>query len=232
MTNADRFIDKYKQLEEAVRFTYGLREEDSVTHYLLNKDKFSNYRDEFQYCKEVRNLLSHKKKIGGSFAVEPSEEMIEFLDKLIAKVKNRPRCCDIHIKSCKVYHQPLDARVHDTLVTMYRNSYRCVPILDTNGAVAGIFDIDCVLSYIAEKGIEAIDSELCFSDITEYISLERKKPEKIMFVRDDSFADELEERMENALKKGVRTELAIVTANGKRNERLLGIITPWEIIKL
>lgn len=232
MTNADRFIDKYKQLEEAVRFTYGLREEDSVTHYLLNKDKFRSYRDEFQYCKEVRNLLSHKKKIGGSFAVEPSEEMIEFLDNLIAKVKNRPRCYDIHIRLGEVYHQTLDARVRDTLVTMHKSSYRCVPILDPRGVVAGIFDLDSFLSYIATRGADSLNPELRFSDIADFISLDKKKEDKIIFVRDDSFADELEERIENALKKGVRTELAVVTANGSPKEKMLGIITPWEIIKM
>jgi len=232
MTNADRFIDKYKQLEEAVRLAYDLRNEDSITSCIMNKEQFKNYREEFQYCKEVRNLLSHKKKVNNCFAVEPSDAMIEFLDSLIERIKNRPKCYQIQIKLKDVYWQPLNGKVRDTLGYMYQKSYRCTPILNDKGVVVGIFDTDSFLSYIAVKGIDSLSEDLRFSDIYDHICLESKKANKFIFVKSDSYADELEERIEEVLKSGVRTELAIVTSTGSKNEKMLGIITPWEIIKI
>lgn len=64
MTNAEIFIEKYKQLEEVVRSTYNLRNSDSISFYLSNQNIYQRYRDEIRYCQEVRNLLSHKKRLG------------------------------------------------------------------------------------------------------------------------------------------------------------------------
>ena len=80
MTNADIFIDKYKQLEEVVRSTYHLKDNDSISFYLSGQVKYQRFKDDIKYCQDVRNLLSHKKKLNNSFAVEPNKQMIEFID--------------------------------------------------------------------------------------------------------------------------------------------------------
>ena len=66
MNNADIFLDKYKQLEEVVKSTYKLNgkdNQDSVARYLENQNRFKAFKDEIEYCREVRNLLAHKKKL-------------------------------------------------------------------------------------------------------------------------------------------------------------------------
>ena len=98
MTNSEIFLEKYKQLEETVHSTYNLRNEDSISYYLTGQSKYKRYADDIRYCQDVRNLLSHKKKISDSFAVEPNEKMIQFVDSLINSIKNRPKCSDIQIK--------------------------------------------------------------------------------------------------------------------------------------
>ena len=68
MTNSEIFLEKYKQLEETVRSTYNLRNEDSISYYLSRQSKYKRYADDIRYCQDVRNFLSHKKKINNSFA--------------------------------------------------------------------------------------------------------------------------------------------------------------------
>lgn len=102
MTNAEIFMEKYKQLEEVVRSTYNLKNGDSISYYLSNQNTYQRYRDELKYCQEVRNLLSHKKKIENEFAVEPSQQMIGFIDNLINKIKKRTKCYEIQISESNV----------------------------------------------------------------------------------------------------------------------------------
>ena len=63
MTNADKFLDMYKQLEEVVRVTYGLRDSDSISYFLTKQNKYKDNKEAIKYCQDVRNILSHKKKI-------------------------------------------------------------------------------------------------------------------------------------------------------------------------
>ncbi|MBR5514958.1 MAG: CBS domain-containing protein [Clostridia bacterium] len=232
MTNAELFLEKYKQLEEAVRTAYNLRNEDSVSFYLTNHNKYRDYVDEIKYCKEVRNLLSHKKKISNSFAVEPNDNMISFIDELIEKVKNRRKCCEIQVKLSDVYWQRCDSLVKDCVEVMHKTGYGHVPILDNKGSVAGVFGINSLFSYIADNGASALNENLKFSDILEYLALDTRKSRKIIFVKADLYADELEKQIEKAFKKGERIVLALVTQNGDPKGKLQGIITPWEIINL
>lgn len=85
MDNAEIFIEKYKQLEKVVRSTYNLKASDSVAYYLKSQNRFKEFKEEIDYCREVRNLLSHREKIDNDFTVKPSVGMIEFIDTLIEK---------------------------------------------------------------------------------------------------------------------------------------------------
>ena len=80
MSNADIYISKYKELEATVRSVYQLSENDSISHCLKNKSEFRRFRDDISYCQEIRNILQHKTTFSGTYAVEPSDSMISFID--------------------------------------------------------------------------------------------------------------------------------------------------------
>ena len=229
MTNADIFIDKYKQLEEVVRSTYHLKDNDSISFYLSGQVKYQRFKDDIKYCQDVRNLLSHKKKLNNSFAVEPNKQMIEFIDNLISRIKKRAKCLDIQVKINDVFWETIDGNVKETMKKMRENLYTHVPILE-NGIVIGVFDENSIFNYLAKEEIIEVDSELSFKDIEEYISLEGRDMEEFLFFKNDGYVEELENIIESYFRKGKRAGITFLTQNGKPNERLQGIITPWDII--
>lgn len=229
MSNADIFIDKYKQLEEAVRITYNLDYHDSISYYLSNHEKYKKYKDEIIYCKEVRNLLSHKKKISGNFSVEPTKEMIEFLDSLINKIKNRKKCLEIQTPLKNLFYQSLNGKVKDTIKIMNERHFSNVPILE-KGFLIGILNQNAILDYIASEENSFIDDKLTFNDIKEYISLDNKENNDYLFYSVHKYAEQLEEEFENLKRNGKKIKIVFLTENGKREEKLKGIITPWDII--
>ena len=103
MSNADIYINKYKELEATVRSVYRLAASDSITYCLKNRAEFRKYRDDIVYCQEVRNILQHKTTFSGSYAVEPSDSMIEFIDSLIVRIRKRPKCLDYAVMMKDVY---------------------------------------------------------------------------------------------------------------------------------
>ncbi len=232
MSNADIFLDKYKQLEEVVRSTYHLRDADSISYYLSGQVKYQKFKDEIKYCQDVRNLLSHKKKLNNSFAVEPNQHMLHFIDALINKISNRSKCSDIQIKFKDVCWRTINDSVQKAMYVMRQNLYTHVPILNEQNKVIGVFDENSIFTYLADEEIVCVDSSLKFSDIEKYISLDNREMESFVFVKSDSYVEELEDEIQKAFNKGRRIGIAFVTANGKKDESLQGIITPWDIISL
>lgn len=231
MTNADKFLDMYKQLEEVVRVTYGLSDSDSISYFLTKQNKYKDNKEAIKYCQDVRNILSHKKKIDKNYPVEPSDSMIEYIEKLIARIKNRSKCSDIQVTLKNIYWQDITGSVKDTMKIMQEKTYTHIPILEDN-IVIGVFDENSIFNYLASEEIVEIDDKLTFSDIKDYIALDDREMEQFIFVKSTEYVEEVERKIENAFKRGIRIGIAFVTSNGKQSGRLQGIITPWDIIAL
>ena len=118
MNNAEIYIQKFKELESAVKETFGLNDWDSVTNYLSKKDEYSPFREEIKYCQEVRNLLQHKQKIEGEYPVQPSDEMIAFLTKLIDSVRDRKTCGEIMVPVSRIFYRKLGDKIIESLQKM------------------------------------------------------------------------------------------------------------------
>ena len=232
MDNTDIFLDKYKQLEEVVKSTYKLNNKDnhdSVVNYLERQNRFKAFKDEIEYCREVRNLLTHKKKINNDFAVVPSARMIEFIDTLIEKVRSRTKCISIAIDMPRVFWQDINGNVKYTMKMMQQKLYTHVPILK-NGVVVGVFDENSIFNYLADGEIVCIEDDLTFEDIESFLSLANREMEEFIFIGRNCYVDELEEKIEQAFHRGKRIGLAFITESGKPTQKIQGIITPWDII--
>ena len=95
MTKTETFIELYKQLEELAVSRYGYPPDGRAVYQLERRTEFRSLKEELNYCREVRNLLQHRPRIGESFPVEPSGAMLELLRTVIAKVEDPPRAGDI-----------------------------------------------------------------------------------------------------------------------------------------
>lgn len=231
MDNSKLYIEKFKQLEAVVRKTYRLPEQDSISYFLKNKDKFSRYYDDISFCQEVRNFMQHKKKVNDRFAIEPNDAMLAFIEQLINKVENRPQCKDICIKSQNIEWRSLSDSVKATIKVMREKVYTHIPIIE-NGVLIGVFDENSLFNYVAENEIVDVDEKLCFSDIRKYLSIRGREMEEFLFVKSTMYVDDLEKEIQKYFSKNKRVGIAFLTANGREDEPIQGIITPWDIISM
>ena len=229
MSNAEIYIETYKTLEETVREIYHLKETDSISWYLRNRKEFAQDAEEIKYCQEVRNLLQHRRKIQGDYPVQPSSEMIRFLEELMDRVKKRPRCLDICISFSGLYWKQEKDPVRKALQDMRNRGFTQVPILE-NRRVVGVFDRASLFDYLADQKGEGLREDLTFGDIREYLDLNRRRTEIFTFHPKTLFVDELRDEFEQQYRKGRRISAAFLTENGKSQEPLIGMITPWDIL--
>lgn len=229
INNAEIFIEKYKELENVVRTTFNLNNEDSISFFLTKQYKYQNDKEEIRYCQEIRNLIQHKKKLGDAYPIQPTVETIDFITALIEKVKNKKRCNDICVRFKDIYKNELDDKVKDAMHVMKREHFTCVPIM--NGKkVIGVFDENSLFEYLAQEEIIEIDSNLTFRDIEAFLSITEREMEEFVFFKSQEFVENLEIEFEKSLNRKKRISAVFLTPNGNKNEDITGLITAWDIL--
>lgn len=231
MDNSQLYIEKYKELEAVVRKTYGLPEQDSISYFLKNNGKFNRYYDDISYCQEVRNFMQHKKKINNRFAIEPNDAMLTFIEQLINRVENRPQCNDICIKFKDIEWRSLSDSVKATIKVMRQKVYTHIPIIE-NGVLVGVFDENSLFNYVAENEIIDVDETLTFADIRQYLSIQGREMEEFLFVKATMYVEDLEKEIQKYFARNKRVGIAFLTVNGRAQEPIQGMITPWDIISV
>ena len=229
MNRTEQFLEKYKELENAAIGLYGFAEDGKAIANLTEMPEFRNIRMELSYCREVRNLLQHRVRLGSEYAVEPSEAMIQLLGDTVEKVKNPLRCRDIAIPCSKLLCSRPEAFVLPAMKEMRRRGFTHLPIIE-GGKVAGIFSESRVFFYCTDHEAVGIPQDLRFEDIRSYLSFDLHHSEIYAWMPWDAFVSEAESLYEDAYMKGKRLGMYFLTQNGKPEEKLLGIVTPNDIL--
>jgi CBS domain-containing protein len=226
-SKTDLFLDKYRQLELLVATTYHLRNSESPVVYLTRRPEFRDITGELEYCREVRNLLSHNPKVGDCYAVEPGDGMIALLDRVLEQVRHPRQAKHIWVPRERVYCCTLKDRVRPAMQRMQEKCYTHVPIV-RNGTVTGVFSENTLLMYLLDHDTVQINDQLHFSELADYLPLNRHRAETFRFVRPDTPVTVIEDLFAEAAKKQERIGMIFVTGSGNANGRLLGIISPQD----
>ena len=121
-SKTELFLDKYKKLEAVVSARYNLSNSDSAVVFLERRAEYRTIKSELAYCREVRNLLTHNPKVGERYAVEPSDEMIALLDKVLERVKNPRKAKHIWVPKSRVLCRTLKDPVRPAMWLLYRHN--------------------------------------------------------------------------------------------------------------
>ncbi len=225
------FLNKYKELEALIAAAYNLRNSESAVNFLLNRPESRAFKTELDYCREVRNLLTHNPKINDRFPVEPSDEMLALLERLVDRFRNPQRAKHIMVPIERVSCRAMDDLVLPAMREMNENIYTHIPILE-NGVVTGVFSENTLLSALLDDGCLCATPTLRFRDLADYLPIERHRAESFRFLSLQTPVSEIEDIFADALRSRERLGLLFVTAYGKPAEKLLGVLSAWDVAGL
>lgn len=229
MNTTDEFLDRFKSLEYAVRESFGVHKSESAIGYLENEREFWSYRQSLKYCREVRNLLQHYPKINGQHGIEPSEGLIGFLETVIQLVEKPKRAIDIAVPLASVYSAKPEDHIYKIMKDMNENVYTHVPILD-NKRVIGVFSENTIFDYLAQDKIMDIN-QMIVHDFSQFTPLEKHSSEVFIFVSRDRRVFDVKQLFREKFDQGQRIGMVFVTHSGRPEEKLLGILTPWDMFQ-
>lgn len=227
-SKTDIFLNEYKALEEIAVTHYGFQHDGRSGSRIEELPEFKKYRAELSYCREVRNLLQHKPKVGNAFAVEPSDQMIDLLRKTIEIIKNPPKAIDIAVLKANLIYKCMDDYVRPAMIEMQKNHFTHIPILQ-NDVVVGVFSENTLLSCLIDNAFTGISDKMKFVDIASYLPIDDNRSESFKFISRNARLEEANNLFDTAVHKQERIGLVFITQNGKPTEKLLGIISAWDV---
>ena len=229
--NTVEFLDLYNRLERLIRERYHLSRDGGAIAWLLNRDKAPRaLRDELDYCREVRNFLQHNERIDGSYAVIPSDAMLDALHATLSRFKAMGSADDVCTRREQIRVAALDDAVRPVLRDMAKHGYAHVPVLE-DGRVVGVLSEGTVLAYLVDDMTLEIPQNATLRDLEARLSLGAHEQGRFAFVARHEPADEVAELFQASLRQASRLAMVFVTEHGKPDERLLGIITAWDLAK-
>jgi predicted transcriptional regulator len=233
MSNAQRFLTLFNDIENYLTNLAGLNKHEDfmrIVVRLCEKNKVIRaYKDDLREYSELRNAIVHQQK--AKPIAEPYDETVEDLGKIIALIKKPPTAYAIASKP--VYKCKADELIVDVVKKMTKEVYTHVPVLE-NGNFVGVFSESALARWLgssSEKDGFILEAAR-IGEIKQYFDKENDPFCCYKFVSRNTDMFTIKDDFLAFVNQTKRLGAVFVTANGKKEEDVLGIITPWDLPKL
>ncbi|MER2064429.1 MAG: CBS domain-containing protein [Alkalibacterium sp.] len=232
--NYQRFMHAFNELHNVIAKKVN-RDPDTNFGELMGaaakkRDKvIEKYVDEIDFYRELRNLLTHNTINGDGAAADPSNALIEQMERVTDKIRYSKQAKDLFLKRVRTFdvNDPL-GKVLDVINHV---RYTQFPVFDGDELV-GILSSIGVTKYLAkamDKDINAIKK----ATVRQILEVEDEQDFYEVIPAETSVFD-IEEIFSERIREG-RTAYILLIAKGDRIRKksdLIGIVTPWDLPKV
>jgi CBS domain-containing protein len=204
--------DRFKQLVEV-----GMKK-----HSLIR----SFYNELCQFAK-LRNAIVHEKIDHDFYIAEPHLDIVERIEK-IAGYFQKPEIA-LSIATKDVQHFLENDRLEDVLSCIRKTSYTRFPIYNEKGEFIWIVTAAYILNWLTDRIADQV-IDLNNARIADIFTNEGKG--NVVFISKTSSIFKAEEIYEKFHREGKKLEAIIITLNGSKNEKPLGIVTSYDLIEI
>ena len=225
------FRDLCNKFEYLVRIKYKVKDEEGAFYILSNQKEYKKFEKDINLIRKIRNLLSHGEcKIEGKVAIEINENIIEKLKEIISLLENPPLVTSRYIS--EMFVVDLEEKLEKLIKTMNEKKISHVPVLDKDKKLVGVFSENTIFSKLSDDEIIEIGKEYQVKDYVKYIKLENHSSEYFDFIKRNEELTSAQNLFNKSIKKDKKLVMLFVTENGKKTEKILGILTPWDLLDI
>ena len=224
----------YRTLEETLEelIPEGQRKRQSIVKDFLDLPQGKPFKSRLELCREVRNILTHNAEDDGEAVVEPSEDLLNDLRDILDYIRAPAKAIDIATPHRDIMTARSDYFVLRLIRDMQASGFSHVPVMKEN-VMTGIFSVSTLFTYAAlsREGLE-LDESTRLSRFSDLLPPDRHRGERYVFIKPDMDYHMLREAFSRDVGRNERRRLAVafVTEGGDMRDRLLGMITPWDVI--
>lgn len=225
----------YNELDKFFRTSLG--QDEAIDHAgVLQRisrinPEVNRYTFELRSFSKLRNMLVHDGSGTNEMPlIEPTDFAIKRYQELADLIMKPKKALNIAVRKEYLFTVGLEDMATEVMAEMNKKTFTHAPVMK-DGKMVGVFSENTVFAYLVKEKQSLIDGETTINDFKDFIGFEDHPSEKFVFVSSNSTAMEVREIFSDAVKNGVRIGMIFVTANGKAEESLLGVITAWDLAK-
>lgn len=234
MSNADELLNLYNEIDHFLR-REGKKDKDADHAFLILELSTVNptvarNQQLLRAVAQVRNNLVHNPIPSvAQPLVDPNPRLVEMYRDVRDTLLNPPKALSIAIPGQDIYTTTLSAKLSAVMQAMDDHVFTHVPVLDNDDRMIGVFSENSLLSYLADNGEGIITKDMKIEDIREFLPLKAHRGESFVFVSRNTPLSKIYEIFNEAIQVRQRIGMVFVTQNGRESEKLLGIITAWDL---
>lgn len=224
--NSERFLDAFYSIEKYLHNLANLDKQDSFTK-CINKAKKSNktvkkYENDLREFSDLRNAIVHERG-GGSVIAEPNDWAVHQIERISSLFLDPPKVIPKFQK--EVHSLQFNNPIAIAVKIMFNNSFSQIPIYRENQFI-GLLTGETIARWL---GSCADDDIFSLHDTYIYQALEfTEDRENYCFIERNAILTDLLDKWD-VDRYSKRLEAVLITQNGKPDEKLLGIVTLWDI---
>ncbi len=228
---ADLFLDKYRELEEELNKKYGTDEKTfgSPVVRFINDKESREYREKLDLCREIRNFLSHHSEFDGERIIQPSESLIRFLDEVTEYLRRPPLAIECATLFADILKTTYSQKSQTVMKKMERQGFSHVPVI-VEGECVGVFSVSTVFTYALANGMTSLRDDMTIGDFAEFIPIEKHSTERFHFVGKQATIQDVRNEFDKKNRGSKRLAAVFITDNGSMQGRILGMVTPNDIL--
>ncbi|WP_313894336.1 CBS domain-containing protein [Psychrobacillus sp.] len=229
--NSDRFITAYNKINEAMKDITEIQEHLSFFRLIdLAKKKSAiirKYEADLREYGDLRNAIIHHRTSTEYAIAEPHDDVVLIMEEISATL-TKPITVGEAFQTKVTTFQGTDSLSY-ALKVIKERKYNQFPVYDGT-EFRGLITPVGITKWLAST----VDSE-SFSrkktTLDEILEYENSR-ENHQFIKSDASIYRAEEMFKIAIAKGRRLEALLITDTGKSSEKLLGIITPMNMLQV
>lgn len=188
------------------------------------------YVDELDTMRELRNILVHQEGVYREPIANPSIATVKRLEAIYQELTNPPTVNGIMIQAVETTE--LTALLKPTLALMRERCYTILPVMDDARVVAVLSEYSLLKWCAGEIGDDgAVLEARTVGDIEKHLDAPDTHDinAAYQFVARNTPVSKIREIFQQSLKGSTRLNAIFVTQSGKPSEKLLGILTSWDV---
>lgn len=227
MTNAEKFIDIYNQVDKLLK-DIDKEEYQSFTSKIRSSKNplIRAFREKLIDYAELRNAIVHNPKVGGRFIAEPLDVIVSDFDGILKTIQSPKKVIPLFqfdVIGVKGYD-----KLDGILKIMKQKSFSQFPIFDEQKRIIEVVNTNTISRWI---GRNIIEDEIMVENpkISELIT-DIEFPNNFKFISRDTdiftayslFINHIETKKRNL-------DALFITNSGRNGEKVLGLITIEDI---
>lgn len=229
--NSERFLFAYNRIEKSMGKISGLTAYMSFSR-LIDKTKRDNsiirkFEDDLRLYANLRNAIVHNRTDAEYAIAEPHDDIVELIEYIDRKLAKPVTVGELFRR--KVHTLKTTDTLIDGLELIRKQRFNQIPIY-RNNEFFGLVTATGITLWLADECPEGnITREIpTLIDIYQY----EKKKITYRFIEKDFSVYAAEDCFKRAVSQGKRLDALLITENGDKKEKLIGIITPADLLKI